>query len=444
MNTQSPVNPLLRVEQYPVATLKPYEKNSKIHDKKQVKQIAASIKEFGFNVPILIDGKNNIIAGHGRVLACKELGIDTVPAISIEHLTEAQKRAFIIADNKLTENAEWDKDMLALEFKELGSLDLSFDLDITGFSVSDIDLILGEETPEESEEENLADILQITEDTPVITKPGDIWQLGKHRLICGDSTDEATYEKLLDGSKAAMIICDPPYNVPVGGHVLQRDDGKHPEFAMASGEMSEAEFTYFLATVFGHLAAFSKNGSIHYVWMDWRHMQEMLTAGGRSYTELKNLCVWNKSVGGLGSFYRSKHELVFVFKNGTKPHTNNFELGQYGRPRSNVWDYPAPNCFFTDAESGETRDELVKLHPTVRPVAMVVDAIKDCSKQNEIILEPFIGSGTAIIAAEKAGRRCYGIDIEPQYVDVAIRRWQKITGEQTIHAETGKSFNEGE
>lgn len=338
MNTQSPVSPLLRVEQYPVAALKPYKKNSKIHDKKQVKQIAASIKEFGFNVPILIDGQNNIIAGHGRVLACKELGIEEVPVISIEHLTEAQKRAFIIADNKLTENAEWDKDMLALEFKELGILDLSFDLDITGFSTGDIDLILDEGTSAEDEEENLAEILREAEDMPGITKPGDIWQLGKHRLICGDSTDEATYKKLLGGGKAAMIICDPPYNVPVGGHVLQRDDGKHPEFAMASGEMSEAEFTNFLATVFGHLAAFSKNGSIHYVWMDWRHMQEILTAGGRSYTELKNLCVWNKSVGGLGSFYRSKHEFVFVFKNGTKPHTNNFELGQHGRPRSNVWD----------------------------------------------------------------------------------------------------------
>lgn len=428
MNTQSSANPLLRVEQRAVAELKPYKKNSKVHGKEQIKQIAASIREFGFNVPILIDGDNNIIAGHGRVLACTELGITEIPAISIEHLTDAQKRAYIIADNKLTENSEWDNEMLALEFKELGELDLSFDLNITGFSVSDIDLIISEHEQSDYEEEKITDILMYLEDAPTITETGDIWQLGKHRLICGDSTKKSTYEKLLDDEKAAMVICDPPYNVPVGGHVLQRSDGKHPEFAMAYGEMSVVEFTEFLTSIFCNLAAFSKNGSIHYVWIDWRHMQEMLVAGGESYSELKNLCVWNKSVGGLGSFYRSKHELVFVFKNGDGPHTNNFELGQHGRCRTNVWDYPAPNCFFTDADSGETREELVKLHPTVRPVAMIADAIRDCSKHNEIILEPFIGSGTALIAAEKTGRRCYGIELEPKYIDVALRRWEKLMG----------------
>ncbi len=424
----------LHIENRLVSGLKPYEKNSKIHDKKQVKQIAASIKEFGFNVPILIDGDNNIIAGHGRVLACKELGIEEVSAICVEHLTDAQKRAFVIADNKLAENAEWDTEMLALELKELGSLDLSFDLDITGFSTSDIDLIISDDISTDEEDGTSDEELPDMADVPMVAAFGDIWQLGRHKLICGDSRDAKTYERLLGERKADMALADPPYNVPIGGYVLKDRKPRHTEFAMASGEMSNEEFTEFLSAIFGNLAAFSKNGSIHYIFMNWRHMYELLTAGQKHYKELKNLCVWNKTNAGLGAFYRNKHELIFVFKNGSKPHINNFEMGDHGRFRTNIWDYPSSSSFYKDAVTGETRDQLIKLHPTLCPVQMLVDMMMDCSKRNQLILDPFCGSGPSLIAAEKTGRCCHAIEYEPKFVDAAIYRWEKFPGEKAIKA----------
>ncbi|MDB2415033.1 site-specific DNA-methyltransferase [Rickettsiales bacterium] len=441
MNTKTSVNPFLRVEQCLIVDLKPYKKNSKIHDKKQVKQIAASIKEFGFNVPILIDGENNIIAGHGRVLACKELGIEEIPTISIEHLSDTQKRAFLIADNKLTENAEWDKEMLALEFKELGELDLSFDLDITGFSINDIDFIIGEDTAAEGEEENLEEILQASEDLPVVTKSGNIWILGRHKLMCGDSRDTENYKQLMGNLKADMVVGDPPYNVKLGATNKDRKPSIHKPFAMGYGEMSEEEYTEFLAGIFKNLAEYSKDGSIHYVFINWRNMYAMHNAGRQHYTELKNICVWNKPNAGMGTFYRSKYGLVFVFKNGDEPHINNFGLGEDGRFRTNVWDYPSATSFFQDPVTGESRNDLMKMHPTVLPVSIFIDMMLDCSKPGSLVLDPFNGSGTSIIAAEKTGRKLYGMEYEPKFVDAAIRRWQAFTGKEVVCAETKKTFN---
>jgi len=428
----------LRVESRKVEELTPYERNSKIHNKKQVKQIAASIHEFGFNVPVLIDGQNRIIAGHGRVLAAKQLGFAEVPTISIDHLTDAQRRAFIIADNKLTENSSWNNEMLALEFKELGALDLSFDLEITGFDTGEMDLILLDENKANSD----ADVIPaIDESLPAICKPGDIWQLDDHRLICSDSTKSETYQRLLGDKHADLVNVDPPYNVPVDGYISGWGKQKHSEFAMATGEMTDEEFLEFLSNTFRNLAAYSRDGSIHYVFIDWKHVYDVITAGKRHYAEFKNLCIWNKDNAGMGAFYRNKHELICVFKNGSAPHINNFELGQHGRARSNVWDYPAVRTFFKDAETGERRDGLMRLHPTPRPVAMLMDIFLDCSKRSDIVMEPFIGSGTAVLAAEKTGRRCYGIDMEPRYIDLAIQRWQNLTGKQAVNAETGQSFN---
>lgn len=418
----------LHVESRKVEELTPYERNSKIHDKKQVKQIAASIQEFGFNVPVLIDGQNRIIAGHGRVLAAKQLGMEEVPTIAIDHLTDAQRRAFVIADNKLAENSSWDTGMLALELKELGAFDLGFDLEITGFNTGEMDLILLDENEEDSGADAIPDI---NENLPAICKPGDIWQLGDHRLICGDSRDSQTYVSLLGERKADMVIADPPYNVPIGGNAVPDKKPSHGQFAMAFGEMDSEEFTDFLGSIFKNLAAFSKNGSIHYIFMNWRSQYEILTAGRSHYKELKNLCVWNKSNAGLGTFYRNKHELVFVFKNGREPHTNNFEWGG-DRFRSNVWDYPSANSFSKDSITGETKGERVVLHPTVLPVAMFADMMLDCSKAGQLILDPFCGSGTNLIAAQKTNRHCYGIEYEPRFVDAAIYRWEKFTGEKAV------------
>ena len=259
--------------------------------------------------------------------------------------------------------------------------------------------------------------------------------LGAHRLLCGDALDEGSYVTLLDGAKASLIFTDPPYNVAIDGHVGGKGQIHHRDFAMACGEMTSPAFSTFLTKTFQLLGANSIDGSIHYACMDWRHMQEMLAAGYAVYSELKNLCVWNKSNGGMGTFYRSKHELVFVWKSGTAPHLNNFELGQHGRNRTNVWDYPGVNTF----RSGRM-DEL-QMHPTVKPVALIADAIRDCSKQGNIVLDPFCGSGTILIAAERTGRKARALEIDPAYVDVAIRRWEALTGKSAT-LPSGETFEE--
>lgn len=425
----------LRVEYINISEIKPYESNPKIHKSKQIQQIVNSISEFKFNNPILIDENNIIIAGHGRILAAKHLNMSEVPVIKLLHLSEAQKKAYRIADNKLTENGEWDYDLLKLEFTELEKLDLDFSLDITGFDVTDIDIILDNNlTDKEIKIDEKANTVPFINENEIISKPGDIWQLGKHRIICGNSLERNTYNLLLEDKKANMVFTDPPYNVKVDGHVCGLGKVKHKEFTMASGEMSEREFQEFLTTAFSLLKEFSTDGSLHYICMDWRHIKEIINAGS-VYDDLKNLCVWNKDNGGMGSLYRSKHELIFIFKNGTRPHKNNVELGSHGRYRTNVWDYPGVNSF-----SGN-KDKL-KFHPTVKPVEMVKDAILDVTNRNHIVLDAFLGSGTTLIASEKSCRICYGIELEPLYIDTTIRRWQDLTGKSAIHLQTGKSYRE--
>lgn len=424
----------LTIEYIDISQIKPYPSNPKIHKNKQIQQIVNSISEFKFNNPILIDENNEIIAGHGRLLAAKQLGITEIPAIKLLHLTDAQKKAYRIADNKLTENGEWDFDLLKLEFAEIESLALDFSLDITGFDMADIDVILDSSlVDKEVKLDEKTNAIPCIPENEIVSKEGDIWQLGKHKIICGDSLDKSTYERLMEDKKADMIFTDPPYNVKVDGHVCGNGKFKHKEFAMASGEMSESEFQNFLANSFTLMKEFSKNGSLYYICMDWRHIKEIITAGS-IYDEIKNLCVWNKTNGGMGSLYRSKHELIFIFKNGTAPHINNIELGTHGRYRTNVWDYPGVNSF-----GGK---ENLKFHPTVKPVEMVKDAILDVTNRNQIVLDVFLGSGTTLIAAEKSGRICYGIELEPLYIDTTIRRWQAITGKSATHTETGKTYEE--
>lgn len=426
----------LRVEQVEANSLIPYEKNTKIHKDKQRQQIANSMLQFGFVNPILIDEKNLILAGHGRWLAAKSLGMKEVPVIRLKHLSDAQKRAYRIADNKLTENGLWDYDLLKLEFSELEKLELDFSLEVTGFDLVDIDVIVDPGlTEKDSKPDEEANAVPFIPEEEVVSKIGYIWQLGKHRIICGSSIEEETYETLFEDKKAIAIFTDPPYNVKIDGHVCNKGSVKHKEFAMASGEMSSEEFQEFLIKAMTLQVKYSTDGSIHFQCIDWRHMKEMLNAGLVIYTDLKNLCVWGKQNGGMGSLYRSQHELVFVFKNGKKPHINNVELGSHGRYRTNLWSYAGVNSF------GKEKNNL-RFHPTVKPMEMVRDAILDVTNRGQIVLDAFLGSGTTLIAAEKCGRICYGIELEPKYIDTAIRRWEEITGGEAIHVKSEKSYKE--
>jgi DNA modification methylase len=422
------------IELMPLDRLVPYKGNARTHSRKQIRQIAESIERFGFTNPVLIDDEGMIIAGHGRVAAAKLLKIAAVPALRLSHLTDAEKRAYILADNRLVEKGGWDREILAIELQ--GLLDLGFEVELSGFDVGEIDLILEEAAEAKGEAAGPEDDVPEPRQEPSVSQSGDLWQLGKHRILCGDALDQGAYERLLDGEKAEFIFTDPPYNVRVDGHVCGKGAIRHREFAMASGEMSQEAFSDFLTAVFRNLVAHSRDGSIHDVCMDWRHVGEMMTAGNAVYSELKNLCVWAKTNAGMGSFYRSQHELVFVWKSGAGPHINNFELGQYGRSRTNVWEYAG----ISTMRPGRLAE--LAMHPTVKPVALVADAIKDCSRRGGLVLDPFCGSGTILIAAERTGRRARALEIDPSYVDVAIRRWQAYSGKVARLTVTGQSFEE--
>lgn len=420
----------------PIESVKPADRNARTHSQRQLKQIASSIERFGFTSPILVDDDRKILAGHGRLAAAKLIGMKQVPVLCLGDLSPADRKAYALADNKIALNAGWDQEILALELQELINLD--FEVELTGFSLAEIDMtidaaseadVAGREEPE--------DVMPAIVGPP-ITGPGDIWQLGHHRLLCGDARSAEDFSKLMDGERADLVFTDPPYNVKIDGNVCGLGSVKHREFAFASGEMSESEFTRFLADTLGNAAGAMRDGAIAYVCMDWRHMGELLAAGGRVFTELKNLVVWNKTNGGMGAFYRSKHELIFVFKHGTASHTNSFGLGETGRYRTNVWDYAGISSI-----SSERAEELA-MHPTVKPVALVADAIRDCSRRGEIVLDCFGGSGSTLIAAEKTGRRARLIEYDPLYCDTIVRRWEAFTGRTAVHAGTGRNFEQHE
>jgi DNA modification methylase len=413
--------------------LRPYAGNARSHSRKQLKLIADSIRRFGFTNPILVTDDFEVVAGHGRLQAAKALGMPHVPVVALNSLSEADKKALIITDNRLAELAGWDRDMLAIEYQ--GLLDLQFeDLEVTGFSLGEIDTILdeaSEKTPVGPGPED--DVPPVVAEP--ITRRGDIWILGSHRLLCGDARCPNDYAQLLEGENADLVLTDPPFNVRVDGNISGLGKIRHEEFAMASGEMSEAEFIAFLSTFLGCAKARCRDGAILFVFMDWRHLFELTCAGREQDLALKNLVVWAKDNAGMGTFYRSRHELVFVFKNGDAPHTNTFELGQHGRYRTNVWEYAGVNTFRTGR-----LDELA-MHPTVKPVLMLADAIRDVTERGAIVLDPFAGSGSTLIAAEKTGRRARCIEFEPKYCDVIVRRWQAYTGKAALD-EIGLTFED--
>lgn len=399
-----------------VAELVPDPLNARTHSKKQVTQIAASIRAFGFTNPILADAEGRLIAGHGRLRAARELELAEVPVITLAGLSEAQKKALRLADNKIALNAGWDLEILKLELADLSLPEMDIDLALTGFSPGEIDVVL-----EEAEDPDDEVIPAVPENPRVQT--GDIWALGEHRVACGDGRDTAFLRQLVgEGEMIDCAFLDPPYNVKINGHA--NAVGRHREFAMASGEMTETEFRGFLTDTLGACASVSRDGAVHFVCMDWRHMDDVTASVGGVYDMLLNICVWNKSNAGMGSLYRSKHEMVFVYRVGEGPHTNNVELGKHGRNRTNVWDYPSVNSM-----RGSRREDLA-LHPTVKPVAMVADAYQDVTRQGGLVLDIFLGSGTSLIAAERTGRRFRGLDIDPAYVDLAMQRWSDLTGKE--------------
>lgn len=427
----------LSIEYLGIDSIRPNPRNARTHSKKQIKLIADSIRTFGFNSPVIVDGENVVIAGHGRVEAAKLLGYSTVPTVRIEHLTPDQIRAYALADNQLALRAGWDKSVLSVELEYLVTLAGDMDVSITGFDTGEIDqLILGDSADLKPDPDD-----RLPETSGIaVSQPGDLWLLNDHRVLCGDATSALSHEALMGEHTADVVVSDFPYNCRIPGHVSGLGAIKHRDFVMASGEMSREEFTEFLGKVMRNLTRHTRHGSLHYIFIDWRHIGELLDASKDVYKSFINLCVWVKDNPGMGSFYRSQHELIFVFRNGNAQHQNNVELGKFGRNRTNVWTAPSVNAFARQTDEGRLAD----LHPTVKPVALIADAILDCTSRGQIVLDPFLGSGTAIIAAERVGRRCYGMELDPLYVDTAIRRWQRYSGSVAIHAISGARFDEVE
>ena len=416
----------------PVSSLSANPRNARKHSKKQVNKVAASIKEFGFINPVVVDENGAVLVGHCRLEAAALLALETVPTIRLEHLSDEQKRAYMLADNRLAEDAVWDLEKLAVELKDLSDLKLDFRIESTGFETVEIDHLL--EKDEAARASASEEVPQPDPEQPAASRLGDLWRLGEHRLLCADATKEDNYVRLMGDDRAQMVVTDLPYNLSIGS-IVGSGAIQHGEFPMASGEMTGPEFTAFLRGIFERLVRFSIDGSIHFLFMDWRHDVELRRAAEGVYSEYKNLCIWNKANAGLGTFYRSKHELIFVFKSGTAPHINNFGLGGDGRYRTNVWDYPGVNI----RRPGGRTD--LQMHPTAKPVAMIMDAIKDCSHGKGIVVDPFSGSGTAIIACQRTRRIARAMELDPAYVDLAVRRWEALSGKVALHAESGLTLD---
>jgi len=419
-----------RGELLATSSLHPNPRNARTHTPKQISQIAASIKKFGFLVPIIADADLLIAAGYGRWMAAKLLGLKEVPVIFAEFVTDEDRRAFALAENRIAQLSGWDDKLLNEELNAL--FGGGYNLEITGFTTADLDFSLPEQTVEdEVETVELPDPA-----SQAVTRLGDIWLIGLHRIICADARFPDSYEVLLGDDRPDIVTADPPYNVPIGGFVSGNGRNQHREFVMGVGEMSPGEFISFLRAIFRNCARFSRSASIHFIFMDWRHIRELLDAAVGVYDEHKQLIVWDKGSGGQGAFYRSQHELVFVFKSGKGKHVNNFRMGETGRYRTNVVRYAGANTF----SKGRKRD--LADHSTVKPTALIADFLLDCSNRGDLVLDPCLGSGATLLAAHKTGRRGAGIELDPLYVDTALRRLTDASGLTPTLAATGQTFEE--
>lgn len=425
----------LKIETVNVGQLKPYKNNAKIHSPDQISQIADSINQFGFVNPILIDENDEIIAGHGRFEAAKILNLPQVPVIRIGHLTNVQKRKLRIADNRISENGGgWDADLLNIEIGELCELEDIADITITGFNDIEIDQILTE--PRTKSELKKLDMVPYVADDEIITVPGDIWEFdGGHRIICGDSTDRDTFAKLLDNKRVNMVLQDPPFNIKIDGFVSGNGTVKHPDFVMAAGEMSDSEYTEFLGKNFALCSEYATDNAMVFNFIDWRNIMPMLTACKQHFARYINLCVWVKNKAGMGTPYRSQHELCTVFLNKAGKVTDHIQLGKYGRNRSNVWHYYGCNSY------GPHRNDL-KMHPTVKSFEMLSDILLDVTSIGDSVLDCFLGSGSTLIAAQRHRRICYGIEYEPKYVDTCVKRFYEAFGIDAKNLRTGKTYTQ--
>jgi len=427
----------LKVMEVPLAALRPFPKHARKHPAHQIRALARSIEAFGFNVPVVIDEENRLLSGHARFAAAERLGWTSVPAVQVSDLSEAEKRAFVLADNRLTEQGRWDDALLAENFRILEALGPDFALEDTGFSVPEIDHCLGLAILDG--ETGLEDEVPVLGGPPVC-QPGDLWQLRDHRLFCGDALEIASHDAVMGQDRARMVLTDPPYNVRAR-HIGRVAAKRHGDFASGAGELDDAGFVGFLGTVFGHARHTMADGALAYVFMDWGHAWHALEAGRAVFDELKNICIWNKLSGGMGSFYRSQHEFVLIFKAGRAAHVNNLRLGSTGRNRSNVWDHPGANTGGGALEDAG-RGAALALHPTIKPVRLLAEAILDATRPGDLVLDPFLGVGSTLMAAERTGRVCRGIELEPRYADAALRRWQAYTGEEPVHVATGLPYSE--
>lgn len=423
-----------RVTMVALDTLKAHSRRTRTHDERQIAAIMGSFNTFGFLNPIVIDETNAVLAGDARVEAARRLGIANLPVVRVDHLSDNEKRAYKIADNRIAELAGWDLGELSIELTELVNID--FNMDAIGFDTPTIDLMIAEAEGKTTDEPDPADMLPEDSSGPPVSRLGDLWLLGPHKLICGSALDRHVLQTLMGDALARMVLTDAPYNVPIAGFVGGLGKVKHREFAMASGEMTKAEFLEFLTVASTNAADHLIDGGLLYGFMDWRSLAAYTVALEASGLVQNNLCIWNKMTGGMGSLYRSAYELCLVFKKGTAPHTNNVELGKHGRYRTNVWDHPGMASF------GRGRTQDLKLHPTVKPVNLLADAIMDVTRQNEIVLDTFAGSGSTLMAAHKCKRHCRAVEIDPIYVDIIIRRFEDYAGIEVVHAATGKSFAE--
>jgi len=419
------------IEYVPIDQIRRDPRNPRDHKARHIKALARSIAEFNFNVPVLVDEGGQLVAGHGRYEAAKLRGLTEIAVIRLHHLSEHQRRAFMIADNRLHDLSSWNHGNLASILLELSEADLDFDIEVSGFSVGEIDLMVMTPEDEEAHDEELP------EPGSAIAAVGDIWLLGGHRIMCADALQNASYSALMGNDLADVVSTDPPYNVPMAGHVSGLGKIQHRPFVEGNGEKSELDFIAFLEGAMRNAAAVARDGSLHYWAMDWRHLYELNVAARIVYDEYVNLCVWTKTSAGMGSLYRSQHEHFGVWRKGKTRHRNNVQLGRFGRSRSNVWTYPGANSFSRASDEGN----LLALHPTVKPVALIADILLDCTKRGDIVLDPFLGSGSTIIAAEKVGRRARGIELDPLYIDTMIRRWQRWSGERARRAD-GAYFDE--
>jgi DNA modification methylase len=424
--------PSLEIIDQPIDQLRGYENSAHTHNRAQYAKVSAFIKKYGPVIPLITDPNGVIIDGVLRWQCLKDQGYKTAPTVTVRNNNPADIKAMRLALNRIPLDAGWDKQKLRAELQYL--IDVDYDLDLTGFDPPEIDALIEIDTPSIGIVENTDEV--VTPQGPAISKTGDIIVCDRHRLICGDALDCTTILNLLASTPVRLVMTDPPYNIPIDGFVGGKGAIKHREFAVASGEMSDGEFVAFLTRYFEAAVTALADGALLYVWMDWRHIDALITAGKTTGLSLLNVCVWAKTAAGMGSLYRSQHELCSVFKFGTAPHVNNIELGKHGRSRSNVWTARGM------AGWGRDRDALLSLHPTVKPVRLLADAILDASKRGDIVLDSFLGSGSTLVACEDVGRRCFGVELEPLYVDVAVRRWQIATGKDAVFADTGEIFNE--